>query len=781
MIKRQKAKKQNVSLNEKIRVRLLVYGIVQGVGFRPFVDCFAQENHLVGWVLNSSSGVEVEVEGKNSDVKRFVNGFTHNAPPMSLITHMDISYLPVTGYQNFSIKKSIVQPEKFTLICPDIGTCDDCLKELFDPHNRRYGYPFINCTNCGPRYTIIQDIPYDRPNTTMKKFIMCPACDHEYHDITNRRFHAQPNACSECGPKIRLHDAQGPIQLDDALAETKNLLAQGEILAIKGLGGFHLVCDAQKEEAVQKLRLRKKREEKPFALMVKHIKTIQSFCFVSQEEKQNLLLPKRPIVLLKKKNGSLIAPSVAPKSLHFGVMLPYTPLHYLLMEGNYLALVMTSGNISREPIVISNEEALERLEGIADFYLLHNRDIYTRSDDSVVYVMNKKETMMRRSRGYCPLPIHLGFSCKEILACGAELKNTICLTREKDAFVSQYIGDLENLETFRFFEHTVNKMKRILKVNPRIIAYDLHPDYLSTKYAGEASEYTVKIPIQHHHAHIASCMAEHGLQEKVIGIAWDGTGYGNDGCVWGGEFLIADFVSYERKAHFSYLPLPGGKMAIKEPYRMALSYLYQAFGEDLIDLPLLFLKQIDQGKIPAIMEAVKKNINSPLTSSVGRLFESISSIAGVKNRNTFEGQAAIELEYFASSCKSHQNLLPYQYSIRNCCTTSPNPSPYQIDVTPLIKQIVEEVGRSKSLARIAYTFHLTMAEIAADICQKIREDCGLNVVVASGGVFQNRLLTSLLAGKLEEMKFDFYVHQRLPANDGCISLGQAVIANFKEF
>ena len=761
-------------MNEKVRARLLVYGVVQGVGFRPFVDRFAQENHLYGWVLNASSGVEIEAEGKRKDVKKFVEGFSENAPPISLITHIDVSYLPPAGYKSFVIKKSIVQPQEFTLISPDMATCGDCLKELQDPKDRRFGYPFINCTNCGPRYTITKDIPYDRPKTTMKKFVMCPLCKNEYRDITDRRYHAQPNACPDCGPEIRLLDSQGnKVEGDGIISKAKNLLLEGNILAVKGLGGFHLVCDAQNEDAVKTLRQRKRREEKPFALMVYSIEKSKSLCFISKEEEKSLLSMKRPIVLLKKKKASLLAPSVAPKSKDLGVMLPYTPLHYLLMDGPYLALVMTSGNISQEPIVISNEEALERLKGIADYYLLHNRDIYTRSDDSVVYIANKSETMLRRSRGYCPLPIHLGCQVERILACGGELKNTVCLTRDKDAFVSQYIGDLENLEAFTFFEHTINKMKRILKVNPRIIAYDMHPDYLSTKYAQEISGYDRKIPVQHHHAHVASCMAENGIKKKVIGIAWDGTGYGEDECVWGGEFLVADFCFFERKAFFSYLPMPGGDKAIKEPYRMAISYLYQTFGDNLMDLALPFLYQMDSKKLSAILETLKKRINSPLTSSAGRLFESIAAMVGVRNKNTFEGQAAIELEYLASTIFQKKNSKVYPYVINNIA------SHYQIDVTPMIKQIVQEIINQKSSAEIAFAFHITMTRIAVDVCRKIREKCGINSVVLSGGVFQNRLLLSLLMEKLGEQGFDYYIQKKVPANDGGISLGQAAVAHFK--
>ncbi|MEW5800521.1 MAG: carbamoyltransferase HypF [bacterium] len=829
-----KQKEENPSSRQgrvKARARLLVKGIVQGVGFRPFVDRFARENHLAGWVLNSSSGVEIEVEGEREDVEKFVRGFPGKAPRRSLITHLDVSYYPPVGYDCFTIRRSIVQPQEFTLISPDLAICPDCLRELQDESDRRAGYPFINCTNCGPRYSIIKDIPYDRSNTTMEKFTMCPECEKEYRDPSDRRFHAQPNACRVCGPRVWMSDLNGSECPNNAVEAAKNALAEGKILAIKGLGGFHLVCDAQNDDAVRMLRTRKKREEKPFALMARSIEDIRSFCFVCEKEELSLTSPTAPIVLLKKKNDSLIAPSVAPKSLHFGVMLPYTPLHHLIMNGPWLALVMTSGNISQEPIVISNEDAVKRLAGIADCFVFHDRDIYTRSDDSIVQVVEGKEALLRRSRGYCPIPISLGeisleeipfepvhsgsSDRQEILACGAELKNTICLTRENNAFVSQYLGDLENLETFRFFEHTVSKMKRILKVDPKIIAYDLHPDYLSTKYALKASGFDLKIPVQHHHAHIASCMVENGLKnEKVIGIAWDGTGYGEDGCVWGGEFLVADYTTFERKAFFSYLPLPGGHMAIREPYRMALSYLYQVFGEKMTDLCLPFLQRIGLERQMAIMEIIRKGINSPLTSSAGRLFESISALLGVRDKNTFEGQAAMDLEYLASSVPNmpdtpdvpgspgvldapdaphDQGIRPYPYLLH----AEGGGGHYRIDVAPMIRQMVHELAgqphqhyqphqhhqqshlhQQKDMAGAAFRFHLTMAEIAAEVCHKIRKEYGIKSVVLSGGVFQNRLLTSLLSKKLLDRGFDCYKHWKVPPNDGGIALGQAVIAHF---
>ena len=772
------------SITEGItRAKIFVYGVVQGVGFRPFVDRFAQENHLTGWVLNSSSGVEIEVEGEKSDLELFIKGFAQAAPPLSLITHMEVSYLPPIGHTSFIIKKSIIKKNNFTLISPDVAVCRECLEELYDPHNRRYHYPFINCTNCGPRYTIIKDIPYDRQNTTMEKFTMCSACAKEYSDTNNRRFHAQPIACWDCGPKIWLEDLEKKIKVTDPIKRVNELLAQGKIIAIKGLGGFHLVCDGQNEKAVQNLREKKIREEKPFALMVKNLQDIQTFCFVSKEEEASLSSPKSPIVLLKKKNPSLIAPSVAPKSRHFGVMLPYTPLHSLIMEGHF-ALVMTSGNISHEPIVISNKEADQKLKGIADFFLFHNRKIYTRSDDSVVFVNQGKESLLRRSRGYCPLPIHLSFPCSEILACGAELKNTICLSREKDAFVSQYIGDLENLETFRFFEHTVKKMKRVLKVNPQIIAYDMHPDYFSTKFAKEAPGFTRRIPVQHHHAHIAGCMAENNLSGKVIGISWDGTGYGPDDCVWGGEFLIADYSSFERIAHFCYLPLPGGHMAIKEPYRMALVYLMEAFGDKVLKQKIAFFHQIDKKTIWAIQETITKRINSPLTSSAGRLFESVAAIVGLRNKNSYEGQSAIELEYLASLGQEQKKEVLYPYLIRVINKKSEQREfeqsfTYEIDVIPMIRQIVMDVQNGLPSPIMAYRFHYTMAMICLDICMKIRKSRKINTVALSGGVFQNRLLTSLLLEKFNHEHFNCFIHQRVPANDGGISLGQLVIANAK--
>lgn len=787
----------------KIRARLLVRGVVQGVGFRPFVDRFARQHHLTGWVLNSSAGVEIEIEGQDDEIERFVQGVCQQAPPRAIITDFDLSYHPPAGYIDFTIRESVAQPQEFTLISPDLGICPDCLRELRDPANRRYGYPFINCTNCGPRYTIIQDIPYDRPNTTMKKFTMCPACEKEYNDPQDRRFHAQPNACWDCGPRIWLTDAQGQAvaaacsdtcDRHKVMAQARELLARGKILAIKGLGGFHLACDARNEQAVQALRQRKHREGKPFALMVATVDEVRLFCHVSEPEERSLTSAAAPIVLLRKRDDALVAPSVAPRSEYFGVMLPYTPLHHLLLsDGPCRILVMTSGNISQEPIVISNEEALARLAGIADYFLFHDRDIYTRADDSIVHLVEGKEAILRRSRGWCPLPIHLagvaggatsleqthrGYAKLEVLACGGELKNSICLTRGEDAFVSQYLGDLENLETFRFFEHTINKMKRILKVDPKIIAYDLHPDYLSTKYAKEADGFDLRLPVQHHHAHIASCMAENGLVEKVIGIAWDGTGYGEDGCIWGGEFLVADFISFERKAFFSYLPLPGGQMAIREPYRMALSYLYQAFGEGLEDLDLPFLHRIGWEKQRAVIEIMQKGINSPLTSSAGRLFEALASLLGVRDKNSFEGQAAMELQYlasFAAKCSRRAKINPYPYSI----IEGEAVGQMRIEVAPMIEQIVHELIHHEGADQIAFRFHLTMAEIAVEICCRIRQESGLGRVALSGGVFQNRLLTSLLVKKLLAQGFDCYQHRKVPPNDGGICLGQAAVAKSK--
>ncbi|MBC8499763.1 MAG: carbamoyltransferase HypF, partial [Candidatus Atribacteria bacterium] len=565
----------------KIRKNIIIKGIVQGVGFRPFIHKLVQNYNLSGWVLNSNQGVEIEVEGNTEEINNFVNDIKEKLPPLARIEKIEVNELPLVGYKGFSIKKSIVKEEdSFVLVSPDISICEDCLQELFDPNNRRFRYPFINCTNCGPRFTIIKDIPYDRKKTTMNNFKMCSLCQGEYDDLENRRYHAQPNACADCGPQISLYQNKRKSEGIDPIEKAVKLLKEGKIGAIKGLGGFHLACDATNNKAVVRLRRLKNRETKPFALMSFNLEKILQYCKLGEKEEEWLVNRARPIVLLKKRKDSLISPSVAPRNNYLGVMLPYTPLHYLLLKDNFTALIMTSGNIADQPIIGDNQEALEKLDGIADFFLFYNRDIFNRCDDSVVKIINDDNVFFRRSRGYVPHPIILDFKLKEVLALGGELKNTISFSKENYIFLSQYLGDLKSAETLEFFKESITNFKKMFKVKPEIIACDLHPDYLSTQYAEEikVKKGLKVVKVQHHHAHIVSCMAENNVKEKVIGVAYDGTGYGDDGNVWGGEFLLCDLKKYARAGHLKYYPLPGGDKAIVEPWRMAYSYLYSIYG-----------------------------------------------------------------------------------------------------------------------------------------------------------------------------------------------------------
>jgi hydrogenase maturation protein HypF len=752
----------------KIRYRVSIQGIVQGVGFRPFVYQQAKAGKLTGYVTNTSQGVELEIEGESEAIENFLLTLQNNPPPLAHITGLQVAPLPLAHEPQFSILQSIIQEERSALISPDIATCPDCLRELKDPTDRRYQYPFINCTNCGPRYTIIQDIPYDRSKTTMAAFIMCAECSEEYHSPLSRRFHAQPNACPQCGPQVFLHNELGLlVNVPDPILETARLLKRGRIGAIKGLGGFHLAVDATNQEAVLRLRARKHREEKPLALMSRDLEGISTYAQVGDEEKVVLESKERPIVLLSKKLPNFIAPSVAPGNQYFGVMLPYTPVHHLLFDHDFPALVMTSGNLSEEPICLENEEAFRRLKGIADFFLVHNREIYLRSDDSIVQKVSGRLRQMRRSRGFVPIPIFLEEPVSPILACGAELKNTICLTKDNRAFLSQHIGDLENLETLDFFKLTVNHLKQILQIEPEIIAYDLHPDYLSTRYALEQKGIRT-IGIQHHFAHMVGCMAEHGLHEKVIGLSLDGTGYGLDGRIWGGEILVGDLSSFERKGHFAYLPMPGGAKAIKEPWRMAVSYLYQAYGEDLWAQPLPFLKSLERSKVETLLQMIRQGINSPLTSSCGRLFDGVAALIGLKETVAFEGQAAMELEMI----QGLETVSSYPWEIIE------ENGVHIIQSPAIINGVVEDVIKGNSRERISRRFHLTLMEVLTQVCKTVRDESGTGKVVLGGGVFQNRTLLAGMEERLQGEGFQVYSKALVPSNDGGIALGQAVAAHY---
>jgi len=748
------------------RLEIRIKGIVQGVGFRPFIYTLASRYSLNGFVLNDNEGVKIEVEGEAPMLKRFLKAVREEAPPLSKIERIIIKELPPANYRSFTIRPSMKESEKFVLISPDIATCEECLRELFEPQDRRYRYPFINCTNCGPRFTIIMDIPYDRERTTMRDFIMCKTCEEEYEDPSSRRFHAQPNCCPECGPHVEIVDNKGnTVKADDPLKKICEFLHQGKIVAIKGLGGFHLACDAQNHKAVSTLRRRKGREEKPFAVMAKDIKTVKVFCELNELEERVLLSEKRPIVLLRKKNPDLLAPEVAPNQRYHGVMLPYTPLHHLILQESNLILVMTSGNLSEEPICFRNEEALHKLGGIADYFLMHNRNIHTRCDDSVTRCFDEKEMIIRRSRGYVPDPIKLPFKSEvHILACGAELKNTFCVIREDYAFLSHHIGDLENLETLIAFKKGIEHFKRLFYIEPVVVAYDMHPEYLSTKYAKGLS--IKQVPVQHHHAHIVSCMIDNNITGGVIGVAFDGLGYGSDGRLWGGEFLVVDFKNFERVAHFKYIPMPGGVKAIKEPWRMAFSYLYDIYGNEVFNMDIDFVKKLDRHLCKKLQVLINKRINSPLTSSAGRLFDAVSALLGIREKISYEGQAAIELEMLAEEGYKGR----YNYDLEN------QNSKIIINPAKIFQGIINDLNRREKIPVISAKFHNTIAEIISDVASRIREKYGLNRVVLSGGVFQNMVLLRASVDKLRVKKFEVYTHHRVPTNDGGISLGQAVIA-----
>ena len=747
--------------------RLEINGIVQGVGFRPFIYQLARHHGLTGEVANTATGVSLLVEGPSDRIQSFIDDLPRRKPPLAQIVEISRVEAPLSGFTAFSIVKSRKSASRATLISPDVMVCDDCLAEMRNPSDRRFGYPFINCTNCGPRYTIIDDIPYDRPKTSMRHFTMCPDCQAEYDDPDNRRFHAQPNACPTCGPQVTLCDAKGiPVDTDDPIAAAARRIRQGRIVAVKGLGGFHLAVDAVNEATVTRLRRRKHREEKPLALMCASIEHIRSLARVNADEERLLVSIQRPIVLLEKRAATPIAASVAPKSRTFGIMLPYTPLHHLLLDAGFTALVMTSANLSEEPIAIDNQEAFDRLGDIADDFLIHDRDIYLRSDDSIVRHSAGHMRPLRRSRGYVPVPVFLLDELPPVLACGAELKNTVCLTRGRQAFVSQHIGDLENRATDDFFRLTIGHLKRILDIRPQAVACDLHPDYLSTRYARETTDLPV-VEVQHHHAHIAACMAENKADAPVIGLAFDGTGLGTDGTIWGGEVLVADYQQFTRAAHLQAVPMPGSAAAIREPWRMALAHLMATVDDisDIKDLPVS--RFADDQQIQITRQMIEKNINCPLTSSLGRLFDAVAAMVGLRGQVAFEGQAAMELEAMADD----RETAAYDFAwdeTGNGAIVIPCPL--------LIRAVIRDLRDGRSPATISARFHNTLVALFDALCRQLRDRTGIDQVALSGGVFQNDRLLSGLCKALEKSGFHVLTHRLVPANDGGISLGQAVIA-----
>ncbi len=740
------------------RIRLIIRGAVQGVGFRPFVYRLASELGLTGWVLNSAQGVFIEVEGAAETLQQFVQRVETDKPPRAFIQSLEQTVLDPVGYTAFEIRHSEESGEKSVLILPDIATCPDCLREVFDPADRRYLYPFTNCTNCGPRYSIIESLPYDRPNTTMKAFAMCPKCREEYENPLDRRFHAQPIACPECGPHLELWDGEGVClaKHHDALLRAAEAIREGHIVAVKGLGGFHLVVDACHDAAVRRLRERKRREEKPFALMYPSLQMVKAHCVVDEAEERVLRSPESPIVLLRRKEADSVAPSVAPNNPYLGVMLPYTPLHHLLLRELGFPIVATSGNLSDEPICTDEHEALHRLAGIADLFLVHNRPIARHVDDSVVRVLLGRELVLRRARGYAPLPVLVKEPLPSLLAVGAHLKNTIALSVDRQVFLSQHIGDLETPQALQAFRRVIADVKELWGHQPQAVACDMHPDYLSTQ-AAHGMGLPVR-PVQHHVAHILSCMAENEVEPPLLGVSWDGTGYGTDGTIWGGEFLIIREQGWERFAHLRPFRLPGGDRAIKEPRRCALGVLYEMLGDDAFHL----LEQVfTEGERRLLRQSLRQGVNAPITTSAGRLFDAVASLTGLRQVVNFEGQAAMELEFLTHDVHTDET---YPFSL---CEGTP---PHMLDWSPTIQAVLQDIQEGVSPSLIAARFHNTLVEMMVVVARA----AGIERVALSGGCFQNAYLTGRAVRRLGEEGFRPYWHQRVPPNDGGIALGQMV-------
>ncbi len=749
------------------RLRIHIQGAVQGVGFRPFVYRLANEYHLTGWVINNSQGVLIEAEGEAETLQKFLLRLEKEKPPRAAIYSLEHSLLDPVGYNQFEIRHSDSAGEKSVLVLPDIATCDECLNEIFDPANRRYRYPFTNCTNCGPRYTIIESLPYDRPNTTMKHFTMCPECQREYEDPTDRRFHAQPNACPVCGPQLEIWDAHGKCiaEKDEALQLAAQKILQGEIVAVKGLGGFHLMCDATDVAAVHRLRQRKRREEKPFAVMFPNLDILREYCLISPLEERLLRSPECPIVLLKRQSATDIAENVAPGNPYLGAFLPYTPLHHLLLAEIGRPVVATSGNLSDEPICIDEQEALVRLNGIADWFLVHNRPILRHVDDSIVRIIAGREVVLRRARGYAPLPIMIPQELPPTLAVGAHLKNTIAISHGRQVFISQHIGDLETEAAYNAFRHVIQSLQTLYEVHPQQIICDAHPDYLSTKYARE-STLPVKT-VQHHVAHVFSCMAENELTPPVLGISWDGTGYGPDGTVWGGEFILVNADGWGRVGHLRTFSLPGGEKAVKEPRRSALGLLYELAGDRVFQTyPLPCWSNVSDTEKKLLLQMLAKNINSPRTSSMGRLFDAVAAICGLRSINRFEGQAAMELEFCIPTGESDA---VYPFEIKPVKKAG-NPDLFVIDWQKMIQHLLADAEARLPVGEISRKFHNTLTEMMIAAAKRT----AIEKVVLSGGCFQNKYLGERAIWRLSEEGFQPYFHQRVPPNDGGIALGQVM-------
>ncbi len=805
--------------SRKSRIKLKVTGLVQGVGFRPFVHNLARDKSLSGFVRNNGAQVDIEIQGKQSELSSFLSELESKAPPLAQIKAIERQELPLQEESGFFIDETM-NAAAMNLACEsrfvaaDSATCRNCLSELFDQSNRRFRYPFINCCDCGPRFSIIKSIPFDRAASTMAEFQMCSDCLAEYENPENRRFHCQANCCPECGPQLEYFCGQERASGSLALERTVEDLKHGKIIAAKGLSGFHLICDATNEEAVSKLRERKRRSRKPFALMMRDLEMLHKYCNTTEFEKEALLLPEAPIVLLSRTENSELSRQIAPGIKNFGVMLPYTPLQHLLLGDFGRAIVASSANLSEEPIVLKNQEAIERLSDICDSFLFHNRDIHSRYDDSVIQFTASKRSLLRRARGIAPLPLQLNFSTdRDLLAFGAHLKSSFCILHKNNAYLSQHIGDLENLETEEFFLESLAYYLDVFKLNPEILACDLHPDYLSSKLA---SNFAMRnrlplVKIQHHHAHIAACMLEHSVS-NCIGIAFDGLGYGTDHCFWGGEFFFCDnnkiSGEFSRLAHFDYVKLPGASKAIKEPFRMALSYIDQACNSESATLFEPYIQSLrskfSKESIKLIQGQIRSSFNSPLSSSCGRLFDAVASLCNICHLADFEGQAAMELE---SQAWQHLNELgleaamaqtdsyPFNFefagktgSVSSSGSISGSgvlsisglksgaEAPLQINFSPMISAIYSDLLSKISVSKVAFKFHLSLAQIIADTCIKLGSGLNTKNVCLGGGVFQNRLLYLLAEKSLRDAGFEIFISEKVPVNDGGISLGQAALA-----
>ncbi|MEA3401899.1 MAG: carbamoyltransferase HypF [Armatimonadota bacterium] len=752
-----------------IRRRVTVEGIVQGVGFRPHVHRLARELGLAGRARNFAGGLEVEIEGPQAAVQQFVERIESDAPPIAVIESLETEELPAAGDTQFEIVASREGSEGEIYVSPDVAVCEDCRREMADEADRRFRHPFINCTNCGPRFTIIEGVPYDRPKTSMSEFEMCAACRREYEDINDRRYHAQPVACPECGPRLLFVSEGCREERAAALAAAQQMLSEGCIVAVKGLGGFHLACDADDDQAVRRLRRRKSREAKPLAVMTLDLQTARRFAHVSEQAETLMSGPEAPIVLLPRRREAPLAESIAPDTDTYGVLLPYTPLHILLLEGlDVRALVMTSGNLSDEPLATDNQEAMERLSDIVDGFLMHDRDIFIGCDDSVLRPTQRSPVLMRRSRGYVPFPVRLSGQMRPILAVGGHLKNTFCITRGRNAFLSQHIGDLEDLQTLEYFQRSVAHFEKLLQVTPEGLACDLHPDYLSTRYAEELAEER-HLPlerVQHHHAHLAAVLADNHLEGPAVGLLCDGTGYGADGTVWGCEVLVGDAAHYQRAGHLRPIPLPGGEAAIHEPWRVAAAWLAETFGPEWSDeLAIAFAERIDRQAWATLQSMIERGVNCPPASSAGRLFDAAAALVGLFHTVEYEAQAPTKLEAIAE-----RGVAPYPHEIEV------GEGAMLLDPRVMIRAMADDLREGVPASVIAGRFHLGFAQMLADAAERACQANDLELVGLSGGTFQNRIVLEELMDELERRGLRPVMHRATPPGDGCLALGQAAVA-----